>query len=93
VSRPRKTPAAEAESTGREIFRYEARRDGRPVAVLRGVDAGGEVTVETEVFPVTQKADGEVVRRPFVFHSRDHARKFADDALTALEYLNCVVAD
>ena len=40
-----------------------------------------------------QKADGEVIRRPFVFHSRDHARKFADDALTALEYLNCVVAD
>jgi hypothetical protein len=92
VSRQRKA-AADAPPAGREIFRYEARREGRPVAVLRAVDVAGEVTVETEVFPVTQAPDSESVRRPFVFHSRDHARKFADDALTALEYLNCVVAE
>ncbi len=89
----RKTDGKDASAAGREIFRYEARREGRAVAVLRGVDVGGEVTVETEVFPVTQSPDTESVRRPFTFHSRDHARRFADDALTALEYLNCVVAD
>jgi hypothetical protein len=92
VSRLRKTDK-EKTAAAREIFRYEARREGRPVATLVGVEVGGEVTVETEVFPVTQKPTDEAVTRPFTFHSRDHARRFADDALTALEYLNCVVAE
>lgn len=93
MSRQRKSDAKADAPAGREIFHYEARREGRPIAVLRGVDVGGEVTVETEVFPITQKPGEDSVRRPFTFHSRDHARRFADDALTALEYLNCSVAD
>ena len=43
------------------------------------------------MFPVTQAAGEPGVTRPFVFTSLDHARRFADEALVAFEYLNCTV--
>ena len=78
-----------ADDAGRELFRYEARRGGQPVAVLRGREAGGGVVVETEVF-----SDGESdLRRPFAFATRAHAQQFVDEALTALEYLDCHIVE
>jgi hypothetical protein len=83
----RKPPAAPA-----EVFRYEARHDGRTIVVLQGVEAAsGGLDVETEAYPVGQKPDGPPLRRTFSFPTHEKARRFADDVLTALEYQNCVV--
>jgi hypothetical protein len=74
------------------LFTYEVRRDGRPIASLRGVAADGAVTVVTEIHPAG-RSSGATVERPFVFASADAAQRFADETLTALEYLDCVVVD
>jgi hypothetical protein len=77
-----------------EVFSYEARREGRTVAVIRGVTgADGSVTVETQVFPVTAPANADPQTRPFVFRTREQAIRFADEAVLALEYLGCNLAE
>ncbi len=75
----------------RSLFQHEVRRDGRVVATLLAHETDDGVTVESEVFPVTQAAGERGVTRPYAFTSLDHARRFADDALVAFEYLNCTV--
>lgn len=77
--------------SARALFDYEVRRDGRVVAQLRAVQSPGGVTVETEVYPVGSRPTDTPVVRPFTFASPDQAQRFADEALTALEYLNCTV--
>ena len=74
------------------LFEHEVRRDGRVVATLRAVQTAEGVTVESEVFPVTQAPGEPGLPRPFSFGSLDHARRFADDALVAFEYLNCTIS-
>ncbi len=77
----------------KELYSYEVRREGRVVVQLRALGAAdGTVTVETEVYPVN-KAPGEGISRPFEFPDADYARHFVDEALLALEYLNCQVAE
>ena len=79
-----------------ELFAYEgqARREGRTVAVLRGTAGdNGSVVVETEIFPVTAPANSDPQMRPFTFPTRDQAIRFVDEALLALEYLGCVLAE
>jgi hypothetical protein len=80
--------------TAGELFTREVRKDGRHLVLLRGVedDAGG-VTVETEVHPAGAKPTTEPRRRAFAFATRDQALRFVDDALDALQYLNCHVVD
>ena len=75
------------------VFTYRAQRDGRPVVVLRGLQAPGGLglTIEAEVHPVGSAARGSVLRRPYRFASRDQAMRFVDEALLALEYLDCAV--
>lgn len=85
-----KTKAGAARS---ELFAYEVRRDGRPVATLLGVADEDGATVEAEVFPVTQAPGQGAIARPFHFASAEAARRFADEALVALEYLNCEVVE
>lgn len=75
------------------LFSYEVRRDGRPIASLHAVGVNGGVTVETEVWPVSQPPDGESVRRPFRFASREAAQRFVDETLITLEYLNCQIVE
>ena len=77
--------------SGRSLFEYEVRRDGRVVATLRGQQSAAGTTVETEVFPVTSTPGEPGMTRPFAFASTEHARRFADEALVAFEYLNCTV--
>lgn len=91
MSRKRGTPQPEraAADTGRELFRYEARREGQSVAVLHGREADGGVVVEAEVF----SAGDSGFRRPFAFTTRAHAQQFVDEALTALEYLDCTIVE
>ena len=76
------------------LFAYEARKEGRTVAVLRGVaGVNGAVTVETEVFPVTAPATTDPQMRPYAFANREQAARFVDEALLALEYLGCTLAE
>lgn len=75
-----------------DVFRYEARHEGRTVVVLHGVETpDGGLAVETEAYPVGQKPDAEPLKRTFAFPTADKARRFTEDALMALEYQNCVV--
>lgn len=76
-----------------EVFSYRAHREGRPVVILRGLQMPGSLglTIEAEVHPVESAARGSVLRRPYRFASRDQAMRFVDEALLALEYLDCSV--
>lgn len=60
---------------------------------LRGLQSPGSLglTVEAEVHPVGSGARGPLLRRPYRFASRDLAMRFVDEALLALEYLDCSV--
>lgn len=63
------------------------------VAQLRAMGAvDGTVVVETEIFPVGRKAEDSITR-PFEFPDADYARRFVDEALVALEYLNCHIVE
>lgn len=75
------------------LFTHEVRREGRPVVVLHGVQVDGGVTVEAEVYPITQKPGQGGIARPFSFPNRAAAQRFVDESLTALQYLNCEIAD
>ena len=75
-----------------DVFRYEARHDGRTIVVLYGVETpAGGLDVETEAYPVGRKPEDPPLRRTFRFPTYEKARRFADDVLTALEYQNCLV--
>ena len=76
-----------------EIFVYRAHREGRPLVILRGLQSAGSMglTVEAEVHPMEAGSRGPVLRRPYRFASRDQAMRFVDEALLALEYLDCSV--
>lgn len=85
-------PDSARADTGRSLFAYEVRRDGRVVATLKGHQTATGTTVETAVYPVTAPHDDPALTRPFAFGSADHARRFADEALVVFEYLNCTVS-
>jgi hypothetical protein len=76
----------------RELFVRHARRDGRPVAVLRAVDHGASCVVEAEVYPV----GGGVATRPgpYTFATAHEATAFVTEAVEALMFLGCdITAD
>jgi hypothetical protein len=76
------------------LFAYEARKDGRTVVVIRGKqDGNGAVTVETEILPVTAPPNADPQVQPYVFTTREQAARFVDEALLALEYLGCTLAE
>jgi hypothetical protein len=77
-----------------ELYAHQVRREGRIVAKLRALGAAdGSVLVETEVFPVNRPPGEAGIARPFEFPDADYARRFVDEALLALEYLNCEVVE
>lgn len=84
--------AKHAVAPGTELFRHEVRRDGRPVVTLRGVQATDGISVEAEIYPATDPPAPDPLLRPFHFASSEHASRFADEALVALEYLGCSVS-
>jgi hypothetical protein len=93
MSRAASAGAASNAVARTELYSYQVRREGRVVAELRALGASdGSVTVETEVFPLSQ-SPGAGIARPFEFPDADYARHFVDEALLALEYLNCEVAE
>lgn len=86
-----KGPRAEPANAGpaRELFRYEARREGRVVVVMTASLVADGAVVETEIYPVTGVAGQDPVHRPFTFTSPEVALRFAEETLVALEYLGC----
>jgi hypothetical protein len=58
---------------------------------LRGVQAIDGISVEAEIYPATDPPAPEPLLRPFHFTSSEHASRFADETLVALEYLGCSV--
>jgi hypothetical protein len=77
----------------RELFVRHARRDGRPVAVLRAVDHGTTCVVEAEVFPSGAGAQ-PTYPGPYTFANAHEATSFVTEAVEALMYLGCdITAD
>jgi len=74
---------------GRELYVRHARKEGRPVAVLRVVDHGAECVVETEVYPLN--ATTALPSRPYTFADSRKATAFVTEAVEALMYLGCDV--
>jgi hypothetical protein len=82
------------EEQGRTLFAYEANHESRLVTRLVGIGSGGaDVRVVAEVYPVHAPETSEPQWRFYDFPSPDRARRFADEALLALEYLGCSVSD
>jgi hypothetical protein len=69
-----------------------ARKDGRQVVTLRRADAGGEVVVECEVYPVNSLRVEPIRPGPYRFGTEDEANAFVEETARALEYLGCAVS-
>jgi hypothetical protein len=82
----------EADGSG-SLFVHEVRRNGTVVAALQGVPRpDGGVIVEATVTPIGQ-APGDTITRPFSFTTAEQAARFVDEALLALEYLDCEITE
>lgn len=75
------------------LFRYELARDGRLVARLVGIGDGQTIRVVGEIYPVLVPETTEPQWRFYDFPNREQAERFADEAVLALEYLGCTVAE
>jgi hypothetical protein len=72
-----------------ELFVRHARKDGRLVAILRGIDRGETCVVEAEVYP---SGSTQLVRPgPYTFRNSDEAGAFVTEAVAALTYLGCEI--
>jgi len=87
-----KTSTARPASDG-TLFSYELRREGRTLAVLRGLAAEEGVIVETTIHSVNAAPTTPPVERPFRFPSVEAAHRFAEESVQALEYLDCELVD
>jgi hypothetical protein len=73
------------------LFAFTARHEGRQIALIRGEESPEGITVDWEAYSVYN--GGTEARRTITFTTQAHARYFTEDALTALEYLGCEIAD
>lgn len=76
------------------LFTHTASRDDRPVVTLYGFgnDALDGVTVVAAVWPIYANDGSEPERQFHVFPTREKAAQFADETLTALEYVGCSIS-
>ena len=91
----KRAPKTTASKPGKDgtLFTYEVRREGKPLASLRGVAVDGGVTVEADIHPAGHPPGDGPLQRPFVFASAEAAQRFADECVTALEYLDCEIVE
>jgi hypothetical protein len=75
----------------RELFVRHARKDGRPVALVRAVDHGDSCVVEAEVHPTGRPQAAPVRPGPYTFANAHEATAFVTEAVEALMYLGCDV--
>ena len=81
------------DDSGETLFAHEARRNGTVVATLRGSwRPDGGVIVEASVTPIGHTPD-DAIARPFAFATAEQASRFVDEALLALEYLDCEITE
>ena len=70
----------------------QVRKDGRPVVRMRVADHGSEWVVECDVYPVDELTVRPKAAGPYIFASRDEAKRFIDESLLALQIFGCEVA-
>jgi hypothetical protein len=76
------------------VFAYEASKEERVVARLYGFIGDDQaIRVAAEIYPFTVRESEEPRWFFHDFRTRDHARRFAEETLVALEYLGCIVTD
>ena len=76
-----------------ELYAYQVRREGRVVARLRRWARPTARSSSRPRSPGQPPAGRGRITRPFEFPDADYARRFVDEALLALEYLNCEVVE
>jgi hypothetical protein len=74
---------------GRQLFVRHARKDGRLVALLKGIDFGDSCLVEAEVYPTAGRPPTQP--GPYTFADSQQATAFVTEAAEALMYLGCDV--
>ncbi len=87
--------SAAPDHESRALFGYEATKGRRFIAGLYGFqsDEGPDVTLAAAIHSVHDPEDSEPQRQFFRLRSREQAQRFADEALTALEYLGCTITE
>jgi hypothetical protein len=68
------------------------RKDGKPVVRLTCADYETEWVVAADVYPVDELSVQPRSAGPYVFDSRQEARRFIESSLAALQRLGCEVA-
>jgi len=77
----------------REAGTWNARRNGRRVALMRCIELGEAAQVECEVFRDNPGGPVEPLRPgPYRFATPADALRFVGEAVLALEYLGCEVS-
>jgi hypothetical protein len=66
-------------------------KDGRPVVRLSCADYGDEWVVAADVYPVNELSVEPKSAGPYVFGTKQEARKFVESSLDALQLLGCDV--
>ena len=77
----------------RQLFSFEASREGEVVARLLGFENEAGVRVSAEIYPVTVLESSEPTGFFHDFPTQNQARRFVDETLVALEYIGCIVTD
>ena len=81
------------DEAGDTLFAHEVRRNGTVVATLRGSwRPDGGVIVDANVVPIGHLPD-DAISRPFAFATAEQASRFVDEALLALEDLECEISE
>jgi hypothetical protein len=68
------------------------RKDGKPVVRLTCADYGTEWVVAADVYPADEFSVQPKSAGPYVFDTRQEARRFIESSLAALQLLGCEVA-
>ena len=85
-------PEAPPTASASALFGFEAAKDHRRIVRLAAYPSGeGTTLVALEVHPVSVVAEVEVQHLEVRFDTTEEAQRFADETLTALEYLGCTV--
>jgi len=74
------------------LARRSARKNGREVASLTCLAAGGAYIVQCELQPLNGARGKLLTRGPYRFATLGEANAFLDEAERALEYLGCNVS-
>ena len=78
-------------ATPREFAFRRASKNGRTIAVLRGLDYGDSCVVDADVFPRGVAPGAPVRPGPYTFATAEEANDFVAETMRALMYLGCEV--